>query len=85
MTLSVRSIMRLFHLKAPGRNISQDSALLLKVYLEREAEAVISKASAIHDKENALRKQMGERPKVRLSPKHVRMAIEGKFIGEKAD
>ena len=73
--------MRLCHLKAPGRCISHDSVLLLKVHLERVAEAVISRASAIHDRENEMRKQMVERPKVRLSHKHIKMAIDGKFPG----
>jgi hypothetical protein len=57
----------------------------LKIELERRAESITVQASRIHDRENAMRRQIGERPKVRLSPKHVKMAIEGKFIDEKAD
>ena len=82
MTLSTRSLMELAHLKAPERDISRDAITLLKLHLERVAEAILSKASSIHDKENAMRKVVGERPKVRLSPKHIKMAIEGKFAGE---
>jgi hypothetical protein len=85
MALSVRSIMALMHMKAPGVSISHDAALLLKIELERRAENITVQASRIHDRENSMRAQIGERPKVRLSPKHVKMAIEGKFIDEKAD
>ena len=82
MTLSTRSLMKLAHLKTSERAIAKDAITLLKIHLERVAEAVLSKASSIHDKENAMRKVVGERPKVRLSPKHIKMAIEGKFADE---
>jgi len=85
MALSVRSIMALMHMKAPDTPISHDAALLLKIDLERRAESITFQASQIHDRENAMRRQVGERPKVRLSPKHVKMAIEGKFVGENDD
>jgi hypothetical protein len=84
MTLSVRSITRLIHLKAPNRRISKDAIILLKLHLERQADWIITQASSIHDRENAMRQQVGERPKVRLSPKHIKMAIEGKFVEENA-
>ena len=82
MTLSERSLMRLAHIKVPGRFISRDAVKLLKVYLERQADWILTQASGIHDRENAMRQQIGERPKVRLSPKHIKMAIEGKFVGD---
>jgi hypothetical protein len=82
MTLSTRSLMRLAHLKAPETDISRDAITLLKLHLERVAEAILSHASSIHDRENAMRQSVGERPKVRLSPKHIKMAIDGKFAGE---
>jgi len=81
MTLSVRSIMRLMHMKAPNTPISHDAALLLKIELERRAENITVQASQIRDRENAMRRQMGERPKVRLAPRHIRMAIDKKFAG----
>jgi hypothetical protein len=74
--------MKLAHIKAPGRLISKDAIELLKVYLERQADWIITRASNIHDRENEMRKVVGERPKVRLSPKHIKMAIDGKFAGE---
>jgi len=84
MTLSVRSIMHLMHMNAPDVSISRDAALLLKIELERRAESITVQASRIHDRENVMRRQIGERPKVRLSPKHVKLAIEGKFLQENA-
>jgi hypothetical protein len=77
--------MRLAHINAPGRLISRDAVRLLKLYLERRAEWVITQASSIHDRENDMRRQIGERPKARLSPKHIKMAIDGKFVGDKAN
>ncbi len=85
MTLSERSLMRLAHIKAPGRLISRDAIRLLKVYLERQADWIITQASNIHDRENAMRQKIGERPKVRMSPKHIKMAIDGKFVEENAE
>jgi hypothetical protein len=69
------------HRTVPGRKISDDAARLLKIHLERKAEELTIQASRIHDRENAMRREVGDRPKVRLSPKHVKMAIEGKFAG----
>jgi hypothetical protein len=77
--------MRLAHIKAPGRHFSRDAIKLLKVYLERQADWIITQASSIHDRENDMRRQIGERPKARLSPKHIKMAIDGKFVGDKAN
>jgi len=82
MTLSERSLMTLARLKAPEKHFSRDAIRLLKVYLERQVDWIIMQASSIHDRENAMRQQVGERPKVRLSPKHIKMAIDGKFVGE---
>jgi len=73
------------HKKAPDVDISHDAALLLKLDLERRAEKITIQAFQIRDKENALRHQMGDRPKIRLSPRHVMMAIEGKLVGEQAN
>jgi hypothetical protein len=85
MTLSLRSIMRLMHMKAPGISISRDAALLLKIELERRAENITVQASRIHHRENEMRQEIGERIKKRLSPKNVKMAIDGKFAGEGAN
>jgi hypothetical protein len=74
----------LIHNTVPGRKVSEDAVLLLKVYLERKAVWMITQASSIHDRENDMRREIGERPKVRLSPKHIKMAIDGKFVEENA-
>jgi len=71
----------LMHSTVPGRKIADDAARLLKIHLEREAEKLTLQASRIHERENAMRREIGDRPKVRLSPKHIKMAIEGKFAG----
>jgi hypothetical protein len=70
------------HRTVPGRKISDDAARLLKVYLERKAEEVTIQAERIHDKENQMRDQLGEEHKVILSPRHLKMAIDGKFSNQ---
>jgi hypothetical protein len=85
MTISLRSIKTLMHGTVPGRKISEDAARLLKIFLERKAEEVTIQAARIHERENEMRQQVGERIKKRLSPKHIKMAIDGKFAGEGAD
>jgi hypothetical protein len=69
------------HNTVPGRKISDDAARLLKIHLERKAEELTIQASRIHEKENQMRDQLGEKHKVILSPRHLKMAIEGKFAG----
>jgi len=85
MTISLRSIRLLMHRAVPGQKISEDAARLLKIFLERRAEELTIQASRIHERENRMRDEIGERQKVRLSPKHVKMAIDGKFVGDKAN
>lgn len=69
--------------------ISEDAASLLRVYLERKAEDLTQLASRIHDRENAMRDELGERHKLTLTPEHIKMAIDGKFTrhseGQHAD
>ena len=84
MTLSMRSVARLMHAKAPDRKLSKDAVLMLKMHLEGRAEKLTEQAARIHDRENTMRKQIGERPKKLLAPRHMIAAIEGKFLeGEK--
>jgi len=84
MTISLRSIARLMHAKVQGRRISGDAVLMLKMHLEGRAEKLTEQAARIHDRENTMRKQIGERPKKLLAPRHMIAAIEGKFLeGEK--
>lgn len=79
MGISLRSIKQKMHETVPGQKISEDAVSLLKVYLERRAEELTVRASRIHQRENLMRDQLGEHHKVILSPRHVKMAIEGKF------
>ena len=85
MTISLRSIKLLMHIAIPGQKISEDAARLLKIFLERKAEELAIQASRIHERENAMRREIGERPRVRLATKHIKMAIDGKFCGDKAN
>lgn len=75
----------LMHNIVPGGKISDDAAILLKVFLERKAEELTIQASRIHERENQMRDQLGERHKVILSPKHLKMAIDGKFAEHKEE
>jgi UDP-3-O-acyl-N-acetylglucosamine deacetylase len=73
---------------APEIPISDEAAKMLKVHLEEHGRSLAEQASRIHQGENELRKQIGERLKKRLSSKHMRMAIDGKFTesgGKRAD
>lgn len=79
MTISLRSIKMLMHSVSPGRKISADAARLLKVYIEKRAKEVAAHASRIHDAENSMCDQIGARRKKTLSPRHIKMAIEGKY------
>jgi len=87
MTLSKRSVTKLMHAKAPReRRFSKNAVLMLKMHLEYIAEQLTEQAVRIHDRENAMRKQIGERPKKLLAPRHMISAIEGKFAeGEKTN
>ncbi|MEW5747203.1 MAG: hypothetical protein AB1793_00235 [Candidatus Thermoplasmatota archaeon] len=85
MTISLRSVRMLLGQKAPERKIERAAVETLKSHLENEAISIAVRASSIHDRENFLRAQLGERRKARLSARHVRMAIEGKFQGKGGD
>jgi len=79
MTISFRSVKTLMENTLPGRKISEDAARLLAIFLERKGEELAIQASRIHDRENAMRDEIGVRHKVFLSPEHLKMAIDGKF------
>jgi hypothetical protein len=49
------------HNIVPGGKISDDAAILLKVFLERKAEELTIQASRIHERENLMRDQLGEK------------------------
>jgi len=79
MSISLRSIKGLMRRAAPDRKTSAEGARFLRSHLERTAEELTLHASRIHDRENAVRAQVGERPRAILAEKHLKMALEGKF------
>lgn len=80
LTISLRSIKMLMQSAAPEIPISDEAAKMLKVHLEEHGHSLAEQASRIQQRENELRKTIGERLKKRLSAKHMRMAIDGKFV-----
>lgn len=80
MSLSIRSIKHLMQAAVPGTPISDEAVRLLKLHLETVGRTLAEQGSQILGRENEMRQQIGERRRSRLSPKHVRMAIDGKQI-----
>jgi len=80
MGLSLRSIKVLMREAVPGIPISDEAARLLKLHLETVGRTLAEQGSQILGRENEMRQQIGERRRSRLSPKHLRMAIDGKLI-----
>lgn len=79
MSISLRSVKTIM-LEVTGRKrISKGAVKLVKAYLDGAAQGLVLHASRIHDRENIIRKQVGERPKVILTEKHLEMALNGKF------
>lgn len=58
---------------------------MLALHLEAQARIIAEQASRIHSGENVVRKSIGERIKKRLSAKHMRMAIDGKFADSEGE
>lgn len=85
MTISLRSIKMIMQNAAPEIPISDEAAKILKVHLEEHGRSLAEQASRIQQRENELRKTIGERLKKRLSGKHMKMAIEGKYARERDD
>jgi len=79
MPISMRSVKTLMQRTVPGKKVSGDAARLLLAYLERRAEDLTIHAGRVHEYENAMLSQCGARRKVILSPRHMKMAIDGKF------
>jgi hypothetical protein len=82
MTISLRSVKTLMHSTVPGRKISKDAVLMLKMHLESKAEQLTEKAIRAYDSENLMRKKLGEREKKLIAPRHMIAAIEGRFLDE---
>lgn len=59
----------------PGRKVEAQAIHLLKSSLEQTARFIILRAAQQHDHENTVRRQIGDRPRVRLSAKHIRIAL----------
>jgi hypothetical protein len=81
MTLSLRSVIRLMRSKAPKGRFSKDTVLMLRLHLESRAAQLTEQAIRAYERENLMRKQIGERPKKLLAPRHMIAAIEGRILG----
>jgi len=75
MVISKRSIRRMIAERLPGRKVSDDAVLTLKSSLEQTVNFVLDRAAQALDHENVVRKQIGEHPRVRLTAKHIRIAL----------
>jgi len=63
---------------APKGRFSKDSVLMLRLHLENRAAQLTEQAVRILDRENIMRKQIGERQKKLIAPRHMIAAIEGR-------
>ena len=79
MSISLRSIREKMRETLPGQKISEDAVRMLRIHVEREIVKLTHHANAVHDGENEMRKQIGERSKVILSARHMKMAIQGRL------
>ena len=75
MGFSERSIRRIIAERFPERKVSEDAVLALKPSLEQTVNFILDRAAQAHDHENVVRKQIGEHPRVRLSDKHIKIAL----------
>jgi len=82
MTLSLRSVIRLMRARAPKGRFSKDTVLMLRLHLESRAAQLTEQAIRAYERENLMRKQIGERPKKLLAPRHMIAAIEGRVPGD---
>ena len=58
---------------------------MLRLHLENRAAQLTEQAIRAFERENVMRKQIGERPKKLLAPRHMIAAIEERVPGEGAD
>jgi hypothetical protein len=61
--------------KLPHRKVEKAAVQALKASLDQTATYLLDRAAQAHDHENIVRRQIGERPRVRLSVKHIRIAL----------
>lgn len=85
MTLSRRSIRNMMHEVAPGQAISEDAVSIMKIYIERNIKDLTIQASRILEWENKTRRQIGEKLRSRLAPRHIKNAIDDKYPGLKEE
>ena len=81
MTISRRSVKKLMTDAQPSMEISEKAVIQLRDYLEQVGKRTVTHASKIHEEENRMRAQIGDRPRKRLSQRSLRMAIENKYPG----
>jgi hypothetical protein len=58
---------------------------MLRLHLESKAAQLTEQAIRAYERENLMRKQIGERPKKLLAPRHMIAAIEGRASGNEED
>ena len=75
MSISLRSIREKMRETVPGMSISEDAVRTLRIYLERQVVELTQAAKIVHDGENAMRRQTGDRLRVILSARAMRKAI----------
>lgn len=73
--LSERRIRQLMAEKLGKRKVDRSAVVAFKQSLEQTSSFVLDRAAQAHDHENVVRRQIGERPRVRLSAKHIRIAL----------
>ena len=79
MSISLRSVRTIMLEVTGNKRLSKGAIELVIRHLDGTARGLVLHASRIHDRENILRKQVGERPKVILAEKHLKQALEGQF------
>lgn len=85
MTISLASVREIIKQVTPDLAISEKAIRSLRDYLEKQGMTMATQAAMIHQRENSLRRTIGEDPKVRLSVKQMDMAIKGRFVEAEED
>ena len=79
MSISLRSIREKMREVLPEEKISEDAVRMLRIHIERQIVELTQYAKAVHDRENDMRRQLGDRIKVILSARAMRRAIQGRL------
>ena len=79
MSIGLRSVKAIMREVTDNKRLAKGAIELLTRHIEGIARGHVLHASRIHDRENSLRAQIGERKKVILTEKHVKKALEGQY------